>query len=36
MISGAINFLYEPLGKLILYLSYPLTSWFIWIISLFQ
>ena len=36
MLSGFIGLFIEPLGKLILYLSYPLTSWFIWIIQIFS
>jgi len=34
MISGLISLVYEPIGTLILYLSYPLTSWFLTVVNL--
>ena len=33
MVGGIVGLLYLPLGKMILLLSYPLTSWFIFIIK---
>ena len=35
MIAGMVSIITIPLGKLILFLTYPLTSWFIWIVNLF-
>jgi competence protein ComEC len=36
MISGALGVIYEPLGRLGVYLIYPLTSWFIFVVNLFS
>lgn len=36
MLAGIIGTLIDPIGKLILYLCYPLTSWFLWVVSLFN
>jgi competence protein ComEC len=36
MIAGIIGTLYEPLGRLIMYLCYPLTSWFLFVVRLFS
>lgn len=36
MVGGVAGLLFEPLGRAILYLVYPLTSWFILIVSLFS
>lgn len=35
MIAGIIGTIYEPLGRMILYLCYPLTGWFLFVVSLF-
>lgn len=35
MVAGMIGTLVEPLGRLVLYLAYPLTWWFIAVINLF-
>ncbi|MFC1710119.1 ComEC/Rec2 family competence protein, partial [Patescibacteria group bacterium] len=35
MIAGIVSIITLQLGKLILLLVYPLTSWFIWIVNLF-
>jgi competence protein ComEC len=35
-VSGILGVIFEPLGRFILYLAYPLTSWFIWIVIMFQ
>lgn len=35
MVAGIVGTIFEPLGKVILYLCYPLTSWFLWVISIF-
>jgi len=35
-IGGIIGLMMPFFGKLILLLSYPLTSWFIWIVELFS
>ena len=35
MLGGLIGIIFEPLGKLILILVYPLTAWFIYMIELF-
>jgi hypothetical protein len=35
-IGGIIGLMIPFFGKLILLLSYPLTSWFIWIVELFS
>lgn len=34
-LAGLIGLLVPAVGKLILYLAYPLTSWFIWIVQIF-
>lgn len=34
--SGIVGIFYEPLGKLFLYLAYPLTAWFVWLIQIFN
>lgn len=34
-VGGIVGLILPELGKIILYLCYPLTSWFIWIIHLF-
>jgi len=34
MAGGLIGIFFEPLGRLILYIAYPLTSWFIFIVKL--
>jgi len=36
MIGGILGLIFEPLGKAVLLLSYPLTSWFIWIVQIFS
>ncbi|OGM19494.1 hypothetical protein A2686_01880 [Candidatus Woesebacteria bacterium RIFCSPHIGHO2_01_FULL_38_10] len=36
MIGGLVGVLVRPLGQIVLYLTYPLTSWFITLISLFS
>jgi len=36
MVGGIVSLLSIPLGKMILLLSYPLTSWFVWIVELFS
>lgn len=36
IVSGVVGTIYEPLGKVILLLSYPLTGWFLFIINLFN
>jgi competence protein ComEC len=33
MISGIIGTIYQPLGRFLLYLCYPFTSWFLFVIS---
>ena len=33
MAAGLVGLIIEPLGKWILYLVYPLTSWFVWIVN---
>lgn len=35
MAGGLIGIIFEPFGKLILWLTYPLTSWFIFIVQIF-
>jgi predicted membrane metal-binding protein len=35
-LAGLVGVLYQPLGRGILYLSFPFTSWFIWVIELFS
>ena len=35
MTAGIVSIITMPIGKLILFLTYPLTSWFIWIVNLF-
>lgn len=35
IITGFVSFVYEPLARLLLYIVYPLTSWFTFIINLF-
>lgn len=35
MIGGVVGLIFEPLGRLVIYLVYPLTSWFIWIVTIF-
>lgn len=35
-ISGVLGVIFEPLGRVILYLAYPLTRWFVWIITIFN
>ncbi len=32
-VAGVIGIIFEPLGRVILYLVYPLTSWFIWVVT---
>lgn len=36
MIAGSIGVISEPLGRLGLYLIYPLTSWFIFVVNIFS
>ncbi len=36
MIAGIIGTIFEPLGRIILYLCYPLTSWFLYVVSIFK
>lgn len=36
MTSGVVGLLYEPLGRSIIYLIYPLTSWFTFIVTVFS
>ena len=35
MIGGAVSLFYEPFAKALLWLTYPLTSWFIGIVRIF-
>ncbi len=35
MTAGIIGTIYEPLGRVLLYLCYPLTSWFLLVVSIF-
>lgn len=35
MIAGITGTIFEPLGKLLLYLCYPLTSWFLFVVNVF-
>jgi competence protein ComEC len=35
-VGGIVGLILEPAGKLLLYLIYPLTWWFIWIVSIFS
>lgn len=35
-LAGVIGIIFEPLGRLILYLAYPLTRWFVWVIEIFN
>jgi competence protein ComEC len=36
MVAGLIGIIIEPIGKLILYLGFPLTSWFVFVVDLFS
>jgi competence protein ComEC len=36
MLSGIVGLVWFDLGKLFLYLTYPLTSWFIFVVELFS
>jgi competence protein ComEC len=36
MVSGVVGTIFEPVGKLLLLLTYPLTSWFIKIVTIFS
>jgi competence protein ComEC len=33
MIAGFLGFLFEPIARLVLYLAYPLTSWFVFVVQ---
>lgn len=33
MVGGVLGLIYEPFGKLLLMLTYPLTSWFVWVVK---
>ena len=35
MVSGVLGVIIEPLGRLVLYLAYPLTAWFVFVIRVF-
>lgn len=35
MVGGIFGLVFEPLGKMVLLLTYPLTSWFIFVVNLF-
>ena len=36
MVAGIIGTIFHPLGRLLLYLCYPLTSWFLFVVSVFS
>jgi len=36
MLGGIVGLIIPQIGKLIIYLTYPLTSWFIWIVEVFS
>lgn len=36
MIAGILGLAFPALGKILLYISYPLTSWFVWIVDIFS
>lgn len=36
MVGGLAGLIYQPVGRIVLLLTYPLTSWFIFIVSRFQ
>lgn len=36
LVGGFLGFIFEPLGRAVLVLAYPLTSWFVFIVSSFQ
>lgn len=35
IVAGLVGVIFEPLGRLALWVIYPLTSWFIWVVSIF-
>ncbi|OGM04310.1 hypothetical protein A2715_02730 [Candidatus Woesebacteria bacterium RIFCSPHIGHO2_01_FULL_39_32] len=36
MLGGLIGLIFEPIGTVILWLTYPLTSWFVWTVQIFN
>jgi len=36
MVGGILGLIFEPVGRAVLLLVYPLTSWFVWILRIFN